>query len=59
MSSMDERIQIIGRMAKDAGLIEDPQWLERLNEPVPLWVVLDMLLRWVDRTEPNGGGPYD
>ncbi|MCD9021083.1 hypothetical protein [Cohnella silvisoli] len=49
---------MIGQMAQDAGLIEDPQWLERLNEPAPLWVVLDLLLRWMDRTEPNGG-PYD
>ncbi|WP_158602170.1 hypothetical protein [Cohnella endophytica] len=58
MSSMDQKIKVIGQMAQDAGLIEDPQWLERLNEPVPLWVVLDLLLRWIDRTESNGG-PYD
>lgn len=58
MSSMDQKIKVIGQMAQDAGLIEDPQLLERLNEPVPLWVVLDMLLRWIDKTEPNGG-PYD
>jgi hypothetical protein len=58
MSLMDERIKMIGRMAQNAGLIEDPQWLDRLNEPVPLWVVLDMLLKWIDRCEP-GNGPYD
>ncbi|BBI33275.1 hypothetical protein [Cohnella abietis] len=58
MSSMDQKIKVIGQMAQEAGLIEDPQWLERLNEPVPLWVVLDLLLRWIDRTESNSG-PYD
>ncbi|WP_169733244.1 hypothetical protein [Cohnella panacarvi] len=58
MASMDERIRMIGRMAKDAGLIEDPQWLDRLCEPVPLWVVLDMMLKWIDRSEP-ANGPYD
>ncbi|WP_147310181.1 hypothetical protein [Cohnella sp.] len=59
LSSNETKIKMIGQMAQDAGLIEDPQWLERLNEPVPLWVVLDMLLRWIDRTESNGEGPYD
>jgi len=58
MSPNDQKIKMIGQMAQDAGLIEDPQWLERLNEPVPLWVVLDLLLRCIDRTEP-GNGPYD
>lgn len=58
MTASDERIKMIGQMAQDAGLIEDPQWLDRLKEPVPLWVVLDMLLKWIDRTEPQDG-PYD
>lgn len=58
MATMDEKIKMIGSMAQNAGLIEDPQWLERLKEPVPLWVVLDLLLRWMDRSE-STGGPYD
>lgn len=49
---------MIGRMAKEAGLIDDPKWLERLDEPVPLWIVLDILLRWMDRSETTDG-PYD
>jgi hypothetical protein len=53
-----QRIKMIGQMAQEAGLIEDPQWLEKLNEPVPLWVVLDLLLKWIDRTETRNG-PYD
>ncbi|MBB6636781.1 hypothetical protein [Cohnella thailandensis] len=58
MNPIDERKKMIGRMAKEAGILEDPQWLERLDEPVPLWVVLDMLLKWLDRMEPRDG-PYD
>jgi len=58
MTSADERIKMIGQMARNAGIIEDPQWLERLNEPVPLWVVLDLLLRWIDRSDTQNG-PYD
>ncbi|MDB4867928.1 MAG: hypothetical protein JWR03_2261 [Cohnella sp.] len=58
MASSDERIRMIGQMAQDAGIIEDPQLLDRLEEPVPLWVVLDLLLRWIDRTDPQNG-PYD
>jgi hypothetical protein len=58
MTSNDQKIKMIGQMAREAGLIDDPQWLERLNEPVPLWVVLDLMLRWVDRSESNNG-PYD
>lgn len=58
MNSLDNRIKMIGQMARNAGLIEDPQWLERLEEPVPLWVVLDMLLRWIDQSDsPNE--PFD
>ncbi len=53
-----DRIKMIGQMALEAGLLEDPQWLERLEEPVPLWVVLDMLLRWIDRMDPPNG-PFD
>ncbi|WEK55767.1 MAG: hypothetical protein P0Y55_06900 [Candidatus Cohnella colombiensis] len=58
MTIADEKIKMIGQLARDAGILEDPQWLERLNEPVPLWVVLDLLLRCVDRTE-SQNGPYD
>ncbi|MFC5699968.1 hypothetical protein ACFPVX_01630 [Cohnella faecalis] len=58
MNSLDSRIKMIGQMARNAGLIEDPQWLERLEEPVPLWVVLDMLLRWIDQSD-SQNEPFD
>lgn len=55
---IEERIKMIGQMALDAGLLENPQWLERLEEPAPLWVVLDLLLRSIDRMDPQNG-PFD
>ncbi|MBN2984007.1 MULTISPECIES: hypothetical protein [Cohnella] len=58
MGSSEEKIRMIGLMAKEAGLVDDPAWLQRLEEPVPLWVVLDILLRWIDRSE-SKDGPYD
>lgn len=58
MNSAEERKKMIGQMAKEAGILEDPHWLERLDEPVPLWVVLEMLLKWIDRAD-RDAGPYD
>lgn len=58
VTASEERKRMIGQMAKEAGIIEDPQWLDRLDEPVPLWVVLDMMLKWIDRSE-SREGPYD
>lgn len=45
--------------AINAGLIEeDPHWLERLDEPVPMRVLLECMLRMLERLEPTDG-PYD
>ncbi|MBW7474117.1 hypothetical protein K0T92_05130 [Paenibacillus oenotherae] len=35
-----------------AGLIKDPQWLDRLDEPAPLWVVLEMMVKVLERIDP-------
>ncbi|WP_217595032.1 hypothetical protein [Cohnella sp. GbtcB17] len=58
MAVEDERIRMIGIMAREAGIIDDPGWLNRLTEPVPLWFVLEMMLKWIDRYDPQDG-PYD
>lgn len=58
MTVEEQKKRMIGQMALNAGLIEDPQLLEKLNDAVPLWVVLDLLLRWVDRTDTRDA-PYD
>ncbi|MBW7453514.1 hypothetical protein ACFOLF_02125 [Paenibacillus sepulcri] len=50
---MDERKLALIQKLIDAGIIlKDPQWLDRLNEPAPLWVVLDILTQFMERSEP-------
>ncbi|MBD2846955.1 hypothetical protein IDH44_17290 [Paenibacillus sp. IB182496] len=55
---MEARKQEVVRRIEEAGLLKDPQWLSRLDEPAPLWVVLETLLRMIDRIDPPGR-PYD
>ncbi|AFH62141.1 hypothetical protein ACVNS2_15955 [Paenibacillus caseinilyticus] len=43
----------IGERALHKGVIDDPSWLERLDEPLPAWAVLQMLLELMDKVEPN------
>lgn len=49
---MDLKKQAIGARAIEAGLLKDPQWLDRLDEPVPLWVILEIVLRLKDHLDP-------
>jgi len=46
------------RRIRTSGLLKDPQWLDRLHEPAPLWVVLEAILNMQDKLEP-AGRPYD
>jgi hypothetical protein len=39
-------------------MLKDPQWLERLNEPAPLWVFLEVVQQLLERIEPRNN-PYD
>jgi hypothetical protein len=43
----------IAEKALERGIINDPQWLHKLDEPVPLWAVLDLALQLVDKLEPK------
>ncbi|MFC4777638.1 hypothetical protein ACFO9Q_12645 [Paenibacillus sp. GCM10023252] len=43
---------------KAMGMIKDPQWLDRLDEPVPLWVMLEMMVQLMERLDPPNK-PYD
>lgn len=42
----------IGEKALKAGIIKDPSMLERLDESMPLWAVLEMLLGVIERIDP-------
>jgi hypothetical protein len=49
---MDDRKLELVRKLMEAGIIEDPQWQDRLEEPVPLWVVLELAVKLMERTDP-------
>ncbi|QYR23738.1 hypothetical protein KZ483_13075 [Paenibacillus sp. sptzw28] len=49
---MDDRKLELVQKLKDSGIIKDPQWLDRLDEPAPLWVVLDIMVKLMERVDP-------
>jgi hypothetical protein len=40
------------KKAQMMGIINDPQWLNRLNEPMPVWAVLEIVLKLIDIVDP-------
>jgi hypothetical protein len=40
------------KKAQTMGIINDPQWLNRLNEPMPVWAVLEVVLKLIDIVDP-------
>ncbi|MGG1515035.1 hypothetical protein ABE504_06455 [Paenibacillus oryzisoli] len=42
----------LGQRALDAGMLKDPQWLDRLDEPMPLWVLLELALNLMEKLDP-------
>ncbi|EGL15966.1 hypothetical protein ACFVVQ_01735 [Paenibacillus chitinolyticus] len=42
----------LGQRALDLGLLKDPGWLERLDEQVPLWVVLEIAFQLMETMDP-------
>ncbi|NHN30886.1 hypothetical protein [Paenibacillus agricola] len=45
--------QNIGNLALQKGILNDPQWLERLDDSMPVWAVLELLLKLSDKLEPE------
>jgi len=43
--------QLIGEKALQKGIINDPQWLDKLDEPMPVWVVLELMLKCLERLD--------
>ncbi len=50
---MDEHKLMIGKLALAKGIIVDPSWLEQLDEPMPVWAVLEMALHLLEVVEPT------
>jgi hypothetical protein len=42
----------IFKKAQTMGIINDPQWLNRLDEPMPAWAVLEVVLKLIDIVDP-------
>ncbi|MGG4147237.1 hypothetical protein ABEW34_29395 [Paenibacillus algorifonticola] len=53
----NEKAEII-RKIKAYGIIKNPQWLDRPDELVPLWVMLDAMIQLIERFDPPNR-PYD
>lgn len=49
---MDQAKGDIFQKAVKIGIIKDPQWAERLDEPVPLWVLLEIVITLHDVLNP-------
>jgi hypothetical protein len=44
--------EAIFKKAQTMGIINDPQWLNRLDEPMPVWAVLEAILLLIDVVDP-------
>ncbi|GGA01540.1 hypothetical protein GCM10008018_54780 [Paenibacillus marchantiophytorum] len=42
----------LGQKAMAAGILKDPQWLDRLDEPMPLWVLLEIAFQLIEKLDP-------
>jgi hypothetical protein len=40
------------------GIIKDPQWLDQMNHPMPVWAVLEIALQLLEKLNPSYGS-YD
>lgn len=48
---MEDWKQLIGEQALQSGIINDPQWLDRLDESMPVWAVLKLFLEFIEKHE--------
>ncbi|MDF2961845.1 MAG: hypothetical protein K0S39_3580 [Paenibacillus sp.] len=48
---MEDWKQLIGERALQSGIINDPQWLDRLDESMPVWAVLELFLQFIEKHE--------
>ncbi|WP_144029004.1 hypothetical protein [Paenibacillus rigui] len=52
-AAMEAWKQHIGERALEKGIINDPRWLEKLDEPMPVWAVLELFLQLLESMEPE------
>ncbi|MBP1994809.1 hypothetical protein [Paenibacillus eucommiae] len=42
----------LGKRALELGIIKDPQCLDRMDDPMPLWAVVELVLQLADKLDP-------
>jgi len=42
----------IGQRALELGIIKDPNWLDRLDDSMPVWAVLELALQLIEKLDP-------
>lgn len=53
---MDQSLKTeIVKKALTAGILNDPQWLHRLDEPMPAWAVIELFVNLLEKLDP----PYE
>lgn len=55
--NQDKKVEL-GMKALKEGIIKDPQWLLKLDEPMPVWAVLEIVGQLIDKLDPPFG-TYD
>jgi hypothetical protein len=44
--------QDLGEKALQLGIIKDPQWLDRMDDPMPLWAVVEIAVQLLNKLDP-------
>jgi hypothetical protein len=42
----------LGKKALEFGILKDPQWLDRLDDPMPMWAILQVAFQLIERLDP-------
>ncbi|SCW28417.1 hypothetical protein SAMN04487970_1001239 [Paenibacillus tianmuensis] len=50
---MEDWKRKIGESALTKGIINDPDWLEKLDDSMPVWAVLQLMLELLEKLEPQ------
>ncbi|WP_165822395.1 hypothetical protein [Paenibacillus montanisoli] len=56
---MEERKLELVRKLSQLGIQKDPHWLHRLDEPAPLWVVLELMMEMIEGMNSPHHQPFD
>jgi hypothetical protein len=44
--------QELGKKILEMGIIKDPLWLDRLDDPMPMWAVLELVIQLIEKLDP-------